>query len=186
MIVIDNFLNQKDYISLKNRLDEISLTDDLNIKEDPDHKNLQNSKIYDIMYNDVKVVIDELTNRQFLNTNFDGELPHTRYHITKKPYYTKFHRDSLSYDENKDGVDHFGVTIFFNNIWQEQWGGLYTYKEENSNNYYKSYTQKYIEPISNRCIINPNDTPHAVTKMTSPNKIERKSLQLFFNTKYFL
>lgn len=178
MIVIDNFLNQKDYIFLKNRLDEISLTDDLNIKEDPDHKNLQNSKIYDIMYNDVEVVINELTKRQILNTNFNGELPHTRYHITKKPYYTKFHRDSLSYDENKDDIDHFGVTIFFNNIWKEKWGGLYTYKESNNS--------KYIEPLSNRCIINPDDTPHAVTEMTSPNKIERKSLQLFFNTKYFL
>lgn len=185
MIVIDNFLNQKDYISLKNRLDEISLTDDLNIKEDPDHKNILKSKFYDLNYDTVKYIIEELKHKNIIDKNYNEKPPYARYHITKNPYYTKFHRDSLSYDNNKNEIDHIGITMFFNNEWYENWGGLYTYQLENISQGYKSYTQKYIKPMANTCIININDISHAVTKITSAH-IERKSLQIFLDSKYFL
>lgn len=188
MKIIDNFLNKDDFLNLKNNLKNISLLKDRNANytEDRDHKNLQKSNFYNLNYDDLVCIFDELKSRNIIKNNYIDELPYARYHVTKKPYYSKFHRDSLSFDKNEYDIDHIGVTIFFNDTWSEEWGGLYTYRIKNTNKNYESYTQKYLKPISNRCIINTTDVPHAVTKLKSPDNIERKSLQIFLDAKYFI
>jgi hypothetical protein len=101
-----------------------------------------------------------------------------RYHVNRAPYNARWHLDGLY--AKKDELDYIGITIFLNDVWQTNDGGLFVYKEN------KNDTQgKFVEPIGNRVIINSKDLDHAVTAITNQEVI-RYSLQMFINHKYLI
>jgi Rps23 Pro-64 3,4-dihydroxylase Tpa1-like proline 4-hydroxylase len=73
-----------------------------------------------------------------------------------------FHKDSNSF---------LSSTIYLNNFWEKDFGGLFLYEEEDE--------IKTILPKYNRCIINNNKISHA-TSMTTLDAPHRKTIQIFF------
>lgn len=64
----------------------------------------------------------------------------------------------------------FGATIYLNETWEQDWGGLFLYKENKNN--------KFIIPEFNNCVFNFNKTLHAVS-MTTADAPYRITVQIF-------
>ena len=71
---------------------------------------------------------------------------------------------------HNDGMYEFGATVYLNEVWEEDWGGLFLYKENNKN--------KFIIPEFNNCVFNFNKTDHAVSMITAEAPY-RTTLQIF-------
>jgi len=179
MILIDNFLNQNEFDRFKKSIAaEAASTESIDtceFREEFDHLGLDNSKFYYITGEARDILLQEFANRKICKPdvveNFNGMF---RYHITKYPYYSVWHRDRLSSLEEE--IDYIGITMFLNE-WDSNNGGLFLYKEDNSDQ------GVFIEPKPNRVIINPEDKLHAVTQLTDTDSI-RYSIQLFIHTKH--
>jgi hypothetical protein len=140
---------------------------------------LENSKFYILTGTPRTILLQTLIannilNPEVLNNNEDM----LRYHVCKAPYHSVWHLDGLYKEANI--LDFIGITLFLNEQWNPNDGGLFVYKDN------KDDTKgKFIEPKGNRIIINYNDLLHAVTSITN-TKIIRYSLQMFINKKYLL
>ena len=144
-----------------------------------EHYGLVNSKYYLLKGSSVNIILQQLIDKKYAAAsvidNWDGML---RYHENKAPYGAKWHLDGLY--EHDDSLDYVGITIFLNDTWHVNYGGMFVYKET------KEATQGiFVEPIGNRIIINTNDLIHAVTPITN-NEVTRYSLQMFINHKYLI
>ena len=93
------------------------------------------------------------------NKNFT---PIILYYVWHNLSYIPFHKDEHSV---------VASTIYLNEDWHEDYGGLFLYKINNE--------IKAIVPEFNKCIINKNNVTHATTLITT-NAPYRETLQLFF------
>lgn len=194
MKIIDNFFDTQILDQLKNTI-KTEIADEsciLNYVEqsadapnsdtvlsEKEHYGLVNSKYYLLKGPSVNIILQQLIDKKYAAAsvidNWDGML---RYHENKAPYGAKWHLDGLY--EHDDSLDYVGITIFLNNTWHVNYGGMFVYKET------KEDTQGiFVEPIGNRIIINSNDLTHAVTPITN-NEVTRYSLQMFINHKYLI
>ena len=98
-----------------------------------------------------------------------------RYHVTKSPYASLWHRDRVA-DWNDNVVDYIGMTLFLHD-WDSNDGGLYIYKDEKG-----SDTGKFIAPKRNRFLFNQLDYWHGVTQIRNPD-VQRHSVQMFISTR---
>jgi hypothetical protein len=73
-------------------------------------------------------------------------------------------------EELMDGYNG-GITIYLNKSWDEDWGGIFLYKDGNTTNGF------YPKP--NRCIMQCNDIPYSVAP-TSKTSDVRLTIQIFF------
>ena len=73
---------------------------------------------------------------------------------------------------HNDGHKESAITIFLNNKWEEDWGGLFLYKNENEQ-------ILGITPKFNMAIRNKGHVPHAVTMITPDAETLRLTLQIF-------
>jgi Rps23 Pro-64 3,4-dihydroxylase Tpa1-like proline 4-hydroxylase len=112
---------------------------------------INEKKFYDEILNYYK---DYLKNK---NIN-----PGIMYYIWNNLSYIPFHKDEHSV---------IASTIYLNDNWHEDYGGLFLYKTKNE--------IKAIVPEFNKCIINTNNIAHATTLITM-NAPYRETLQLFF------
>ncbi len=195
MKIVDSFFDPHILKQLKNAI-KIEIADEsciLNYVEqsadapssdaalsEKEHYGLINSKYYLLKGPSVNIILQQLIDKKYavasVLDNWDGML---RYHENKAPYGAQWHLDGL-YENNNTALDYVGITIFLNDTWHVNYGGMFVYKET------KEDTQGiFIEPIGNRIIINTNDLLHAVTPITN-NEVTRYSLQMFINHKYLI
>ena len=195
MKIVDSFFDPHILKQLKNAI-KIEIADEsciLNYVEqsadapssdaalsEKEHYGLINSKYYLLKGPSVNIILQQLIDKKYavasVIDNWDGML---RYHENKAPYGAKWHLDGL-YENNNTALDYVGITIFLNDTWHVNYGGMFVYKET------KEDTQGiFVEPIGNRIIINTNDLIHAVTPITN-NEVTRYSLQMFINHKYLI
>lgn len=195
MKIVDSFFDPHILKQLKNAI-KIEIADEsciLNYVEqsvdapssdaalsEKEHYGLINSKYYLLKGPSVNIILQQLIDKKYavasVIDNWDGML---RYHENKAPYGAQWHLDGL-YENNNTALDYVGITIFLNDTWHVNYGGMFVYKET------KEDTQGiFIEPIGNRIIINTNDLIHAVTPITN-NEVTRYSLQMFINHKYLI
>jgi|APGre2960657423_1045063.scaffolds.fasta_scaffold00497_8 hypothetical protein len=195
MKIVDSFFDPHILKQLKNAI-KIEIADEsciLNYVEqsadapssdaalsEKEHYGLINSKYYLLKGPSVNIILQQLIDKKYavasVIDNWDGML---RYHENKAPYGAQWHLDGL-YENNNTALDYVGITIFLNDTWHVNYGGMFVYKET------KEDTQGiFIEPIGNRIIINTNDLLHAVTPITN-NEVTRYSLQMFINHKYLI
>jgi Rps23 Pro-64 3,4-dihydroxylase Tpa1-like proline 4-hydroxylase len=72
---------------------------------------------------------------------------------------------------HNDGNYNGGITVYLNKAWDEDWGGIFLYKDGDMiNGFY---------PKSNRCIMQCGGIPHSVAP-TSKNSDVRLTIQIFF------
>ena len=196
MKIIDNFFDTHILEQLKNAIkteitdescvlnyveqnhDKLQTTEELLTENE--HFGLINSKYYLLKGPSVNIILQALIDKKYavasVIDNWDGML---RYHENKAPYGAQWHLDGL-YENNNAALDYVGITIFLNDTWHVNYGGMFVYKET------KEDTQGiFVEPIGNRIIINTNDLIHAVTPITN-NEVTRYSLQMFINHKYLI
>jgi len=184
MKIIDNFFDLTALSELKKAIqseitNESSAIKKSDLSTEKDHVGLDNSNYYFLNGPAKIIVLENLVANELLSADvMDGKDIMLRYHVNRAPYNARWHLDGL-YAE-KDELDYIGITIFLNDNWETNDGGLFVYKE-NAND-----TQGiFVEPIGNRIIINSKDLDHAVTAITNPNVI-RYSLQMFINHKYLI
>jgi len=165
-----NAPTDKDHDGLENK--ELLLTE-------KDHFGLKNCKYYLLKNESVKIILNTLIKKNYVSKEILNDMDcMLRYHVNKTPYGAKWHLDGLY--ETNNSLDYVGITIFLNDTWNPNHGGLFVYKNN------KDDTQgMFVEPIGNRIIINPNDLTHAVTQISDPNVV-RYSLQMFINHKYLI
>lgn len=72
---------------------------------------------------------------------------------------------------HNDGKHNGGITIYLNKSWDEDWGGIFLYKDGDSIN--------GLYPKQNRCIMQCGGIPHSVAP-TSKNSDVRLTIQIFF------
>ena len=194
MKIIDNFFNKQTLEKLQSAIKteivdescvlnyvEQNLNAPINdaVLSEKEHYGLVNSKYYLLKGISVNIILQQLIDKKYavasVIDNWDGML---RYHVNKAPYGAQWHLDGLY--EHDDSLDYVGITIFLNETWHVNYGGLFVYKQN------KTDTQGiFVEPIGNRIIINSNDLIHAVTPITN-NEVTRYSLQMFINHKYLI
>jgi hypothetical protein len=184
MKIIDNFFDLTTLSELKKDIqnqidDKNSVIKKYDLVTEKDHVGLENSNYYFLNGRAKIIVLKHLITTKLLSAdalNFNDIMLH--YHVNRAPYNARWHLDGLY--AKKDELDYIGITIFLNDDWNTNDGGLFVYKEN------KNDTQgKFIEPIGNRIIINYKDLNHAVTAITNKEVI-RYSLQMFINTKYLI
>jgi hypothetical protein len=184
MLVIDNFFNLPTLslikMAIENELmDKNTAITKRDLEFEKEFLGLENSKFYILTGTPRTILLQTLIannilNPEVLNNNEDM----LRYHVCKAPYHSVWHLDGLYKEANI--LDFIGITLFLNEQWNPNDGGLFVYKDN------KDDTKgKFIEPKGNRIIINYNDLLHAVTSITN-TKIIRYSLQMFINKKYLL
>jgi len=184
MKIIDNFFDATTLAELKTAIqneiaNEISAIKKSDLSTEKDHVGLENSNYY-ILNGPAKIIVlKNLAEKKLLSNDvMNNDDSMLRYHVNRAPYNARWHLDGLY--TKKDELDYIGITIFLNDVWQTNDGGLFVYKEN------KNDTQgKFIEPIGNRIIINSKDLDHAVTAITNKEVI-RYSLQMFINHKYLI
>ena len=125
--------------------------------------------------NNLPVCMYDLPNNQFTNqlvkeitdkTNFKPPFFKIRLHFLLPNSHIPWHLDN-----NKTGI-----TIFLNNDWELDHGGLFLYKDRDNNDNIKA-----ILPEKNKVVIVRNGiTPHAVSILSNNSKI-RRTLQLFID-----
>jgi Rps23 Pro-64 3,4-dihydroxylase Tpa1-like proline 4-hydroxylase len=183
MRIIDNFLSEQQLNDLK-----LSIQQDIEThggqferyEDEQDHHQTDNCNLYYLNHKTKKLYFELMVEKGlFLSTvlnkdEFDFTL---RYHEMRSPYNSTWHRDR-TVDWNGNDIDYIGVSYFVHDKWCFEDGGLFLFKQDT-----ESDTGTYVEPISNRIIINDEDLYHSVTQITNPD-VRRQSLQLFIHTKY--
>lgn len=184
MIVIDNFFDLPTLSVLRMAIDnELMMKDTAITKRDLEFEKeflgLENSKFYILTGPPRAILLQTLMANNILSADvLNNSEDMLRYHVCKSPYHSVWHLDGLYKEANV--LDYIGITLFLNEKWNVNDGGLFVYKDN------KDDTKgKFIEPKGNRIIINYNDLLHAVTPITNSNVI-RYSLQMFINKKYLL
>jgi hypothetical protein len=196
MKIIDNFFDATTLAELKTAIQneiqdekcalhyvEQHTDKDHNEKEllltEKDHFGLTNSKYYLLKNDSIKIILNTLIKKNYVSKEILNDMDcMLRYHVNKSPYGANWHLDGLY--ETNNSLDYVGITIFLNDTWNSNHGGLFVYKNN------KDDTQGiFVEPIGNRIIINSNDLTHAVTQISDPD-IVRYSLQMFINHKYLI
>lgn len=184
MKIIDNFFDLTTLSELKKAIqseitNESSAIKKSDLSTEKDHVGLDNSNYYFLNGPAKIIVLKNLVANKLLSADvMNGKDSMLRYHVNRAPYNARWHLDGL-YAE-KDELDYIGITIFLNDNWETNDGGLFVYKEN------KNDTQgKFVEPIGNRIIINSKDLDHAVTAITN-QEVVRYSLQMFINHKYLI
>ena len=115
---------------------------------------------------DDKELLHQLTKDIIDKTNFKPQFLQVRLHFLLPNSHVPWHIDN-----NKTGI-----TVFLNNDWDLDHGGLFLYKDRNNNNNIKA-----ILPEKNTAVIVRNGIiPHAVTILSNNSKI-RRTLQLFID-----
>lgn len=182
MMIIDNFLSDENFAllekSIKSEIDSKDRqVEDCDLREEYDHKGLDNSNFFILKKESRTLLVKELVNRNYFKPEvFEDMEVMLRYHITEYPYSASWHKDRMS-DWDSDHVDYIGMTMFLSD-WDSSNGGLYIYKE------HKDSTQgSFIMPKKNRVIYNPNDYYHAVTQITTQG-VKRYSLQMFISSRH--
>jgi hypothetical protein len=159
--------------------DNDALDDQKLLLTEKDHFGLTNCKYYLLKNESKKIILNTLVKKNYVSKEILNDMDcMLRYHVNKAPYGAKWHLDGL-YEKN-DSLDYVGITIFLNDTWNPNHGGLFVYKKNKDDS-----QGMFVEPIGNRIIINPEDLPHAVTQISDPN-IVRYSLQMFINNKYLI
>jgi len=108
----------------------------------------------------------------FFRNKYDNLFPELKnkeikifYYIWPRLSYIPFHSDKNHF---------FASTIYLNEDWHEDYGGLFLFKEENE--------IKAIVPKFNLALMNPNHIRHG-TSLTTIDAPYRETIQIFFNTK---
>jgi Rps23 Pro-64 3,4-dihydroxylase Tpa1-like proline 4-hydroxylase len=77
-------------------------------------------------------------------------------------------------DKEEDDRVRFAATLYLNDQWKDDWGGLFLFKD-NSGIYAES-------PTYNKLVFNDNNYPHATTIISSEAPL-RQTIQLFWKLK---
>lgn len=183
MIVIDNYLSNESFEHLKKLVDhEIEFNDRVYDKKEHGEEyidlGLENSGLYLIKDDAKTFFIQQLIDSRFLlpNTMEYKNESQLRYHECRFPYRSLWHKDRHG-DWTASEIDYFGFNFYFNDDWRTEYGGLFIYKEA------EKTSGCFVEPISNRLVINEKDDWHSVTQITNP-AVTRKSLNYFVHIKY--
>jgi len=72
---------------------------------------------------------------------------------------------------HNDNAYLFGATVYLNENWDINWGGLFVYKETDS--------YKVIEPEYNTCVINDEQADHLVTTISPNIQYPRRTIQIW-------
>jgi len=185
MIIVDNFLTKQELTDLKASIAvEVEKYNrefqECDFREEYDHFGTENSNLYYMKNEAREMLLRCLIDRGYFSETVLTEMNCTlRYHALTKPYYSTWHKDRMA-NWNSDEIDYIGVTLFLNDVWDYNDGGIYIYKEGDNDT-----LGHYVEPIGNRLILNEEDLYHAVTQINNSEAI-RYSLQMFINKRYFL
>jgi len=179
MIIIDDFLSEENFAKVLDIAKQTRKTPEIpgcDHREEFDHVNFDQSHFWYIQGVD-KIVCQELVDRGYFDPMLMKQIQMmVRYHITKAPYASIWHRDRVA-DWDGDEVDFIGLTLFLNE-WDTNNGGLYIYKEDKN-----SDTGHFVAPKPNRFIFNPKDYYHGVTQIRVPD-VERHSFQMFISSRF--
>jgi hypothetical protein len=184
MRVVDDFFSPAEYSTLRDLVyDEIA-------HNDRSHKkNSHGGELIDLGLENSQLYMLEGECKKFLLRSFieNGLLKsialenahecYLRYHECKYPYRSLWHKDRTIDWEGQE-IDYFGLIFYFDIEWKTEYGGLFIYKSS-----LKDLKGTYIEPLSNRLIINDQDDWHSVTMIVDPN-IVRKSINFFVPFKF--
>jgi hypothetical protein len=72
---------------------------------------------------------------------------------------------------HKDSSYLFGATVYLNENWDINWGGLFVYKDIDS--------YKVIVPEYNTCVINDEQSAHLVTTINPNTQYPRRTIQIW-------
>ena len=115
---------------------------------------LDNDKyIYDYFRNKYDNMFTELKDKEIV----------INYFLFPRLSYIPFHNDNSHV---------FASTIYLNEYWHEDYGGLFLYKEKNE--------MKAIVPKFNLALTNPSNISHG-TSLTTIDAPYRETIQIFFN-----
>jgi Rps23 Pro-64 3,4-dihydroxylase Tpa1-like proline 4-hydroxylase len=133
-----------------------------------------NNKIIDASHVVLSREYDEITKLKILENliknqiiNVEDNLNYTvlNYAWTKLSY-IPWHNDGSSYQT---------ITIYLNDVWDENWGGIYLYNDDG--------LIKGIIPSPNRCVKNVSDLMHTVTPVNLNAPGCRITIQIFATIK---
>jgi Rps23 Pro-64 3,4-dihydroxylase Tpa1-like proline 4-hydroxylase len=106
----------------------------------------------------------------YFRNKYDNMLPHLK---NKEMFIMYFLWPRLSFIAFHNDHNHFfASTIYLNEDWHEDYGGLFLYKEKNE--------IKAIVPKFNLAITNPKNIIHG-TSLTTIDAPFRETIQIFFN-----
>lgn len=108
----------------------------------------------------------ELVSEVEKKTQYSLSVPIINFYIWTNSSYIPWH---------DDGAYSAGLTIYLNNDWDLNWGGLFLYKD-------KDEEIKSIAPKKNRAVLQEGGVPHSVT-LTTKQADYRYTLQIFFKHK---
>lgn len=114
---------------------------------------LKNKQLCNHVSKKYKLLYPELKNKKLVSYSF---------YIWHKLSYIPFH---------DDGGKFLSSTIYLNEEWNKNFGGLFLYEKDNE--------IKCIYPSFNRCVVNTNKLSHG-TSLTSIDAPYRTTLQIFF------
>ena len=90
-------------------------------------------------------------------------------HIWSKGSGIRWHQDSAG------GAQRMAATIYLNEVWDSNWGGLFIYEKDGNHNWYN--------PQFNQCVWFESPMWHCVSIIANNIPEPRLSIQLFFNHK---
>jgi hypothetical protein len=115
--------------------------------------------------NQKKCLIDALKQHDLISSESKIELDAQAY-MWHKQSFIPWHNDKDSYDDIR-----FAATLYLNNDWDDNWGGLFLYKKDD---------QILAEaPKYNKLVFNDQNYEHATSMLTS-NAPFRFTVQLFW------
>ena len=187
-VILDNFLDEGFFNSLN--LENLNINSNKGITFNTDiEKNKWTSKNA-ILSENLKLIIDDLNNTEFLENLFkltgipelfattEGNTLLANYHEMYESGFLGTHVDHSS--EPRSGSPHvLNIILYLSKSWQKSWGGSTTLANKNGRK-----IEKIIDYIPNRAVIflHTPFTFHGVSKIKN-NKIKRSSIYVDYYSK---